>query len=379
MRILYYTKINFAEQGNSGIIKKVFSQVKALRTHGLECDLFYFQNNECILEKTNGEKQVWTFENKWKRIQFQYFGYLQHIDFQGYNAIYIRHFFLHPLATLMLNNWKKQNPKLRVVMEIASFPYYGQARKDSFKEQWTYRMDKLLTPLLKRSVDVILTFSPFEKIYGISTLRTSNGIDTDGVEILPKPFFQKELHILGLANVQHWHGFDRVIRGVKDYYSGSYETEVYLHIVGRGDEIPFLEKLIDSDILKKYVLFHGAKYGDDLESFFQKSHIALSSLGMHRIGVANGETSNLKLREYCAKGIPFINGYLDRDLPSDFPYALQVAADESAIDIEQIISFYKELRTKHSDYPTQLNQFAKNNLTWKAKLKIVVDYLNSKQ
>ncbi len=379
MRILYYTKINFAEQGNSGIIKKVFSQVKALRTHGLECDLFYFQNNECILEKTNGKKQVWAFENKWKRIQFQYFDYLQHIDFQGYNAIYIRHFFLHPLATLMLNNWKKQNPTLRIVMEIASFPYYGQARKDSFKEQWTYRMDKLLTPLLKRSVDVILTFSPFEKIYGISTLRTSNGIDTDGVEILPKPFFQKELHILGLANVQHWHGFDRIIRGIKDYYSSNYETEVYLHIVGRGDEIPFLEKLIDSDILKKYVLFHGAKYGNDLEDFFQKSHIALSSLGMHRIGVANGETSNLKLREYCAKGIPFINGYLDRDLPSDFPYALQVEADESAIDIEQIISFYKELRTKYSDYPTQLNQFAKNNLTWKAKLKIVVDYLNSKQ
>jgi hypothetical protein len=363
-KILYYTKINFAEQGNSGIIKKVFSQVKALRKHGLECDLFYFQNNECILEKTNGEKQVWSFENKWKRIQFQYFSYLQHIDFQQYNAIYIRHFFLHPLATLMLKNWKKQN-------------YYEQARKDSFKEQWTYRMDLWLTPLLKRSVDVILTFSPFEKIYGIPTLRTSNGIDTDGVAVLPKPIFKNELHILGLANVQHWHGFDRVIRGIKAYYASDCYIEVYLHIVGRGDEIPLLEKLIDSDVLKKYVLFHGAKYGKDLDIFFEKSHIALSSLGMHRIGVANGETSNLKLREYCAKGMPFINGYLDRDLPSDFPYALQVAADESAIDIQQVISFYKNLLVENSDFPEQLNQFAKDHLTWEAKLKVVVDYLKN--
>ena len=75
--LLYYTKINFAEQGNSGIIKKVFSQVKALRELGIVCDLFYFENNTCVLEKNNGEKHVWKFANKWKRIQFQYFNFLR--------------------------------------------------------------------------------------------------------------------------------------------------------------------------------------------------------------------------------------------------------------------------------------------------------------
>jgi hypothetical protein len=51
MRLLYYCKINFAEQGNSGIVKKIFSQAKALRKAGFACDLFYFENNACVLEK----------------------------------------------------------------------------------------------------------------------------------------------------------------------------------------------------------------------------------------------------------------------------------------------------------------------------------------
>jgi hypothetical protein len=373
--LLYYTKINFAEQGNSGIIKKVFSQVKALRDLGVACDLFYFENNNCVLEKNDGEKRVWRFDSKWKRIQFQYFSFLQHIDFQQYTAIYIRHFFLHPLAILMLRQWKKTNIALKVIMEIASFPYHEQARKDKLKERVTYALDKWLTLLLHHYVDVILTFSPYEKIYGIRTLRTSNGIDTDGVEVVKIPDFNNELHILGLANVQHWHGFDRVIAGLKAYYSGNYTMPVYFHIVGRGDEIPLLERQVDSDILKKHILFHGAKYGADLQRFFDENHVAVSSLGMHRIGVANGETSNLKVREYCVRGIPFINGYLDRDLPADFPYVFQVAADEQAIDIQQVIAFYQHLRQNNSHFPEELNAFAKAHLTWKAKLEVVVEEL----
>lgn len=378
-KVLYYTKINFANQGNSGIIKKVFSQVKAFNQLGLECDLFYFQNNECVLQYANGERKVWHFDTTWQRIRFQYFGYLNQIDFGQYKATYIRHFFLHPLALMMLKRWKKQSPNLKVMMEIASYPYHKQARKDSFKEQLTYKLDAMLTPQLKKNVDKILTFSPFEQIFGIPTLRTSNGIDTDDTKIVARPQYDhKQLNILGLANVQHWHGFDRVIAGLADYYSHKSATSptVIFNIVGKGDEIPKLQQMVaNTPILKEYVVFHGAKYGDELERFFDKTHIAVSSLGMHRIGVANGETSNLKVREYCAKGIPFINGYLDRDIPADFEYVFQVPADETAVPINEVIDFYQKLYLKEHNYPQLLHDFAVNNLTWKAKLAAVAAYL----
>jgi hypothetical protein len=369
-KILFYTKLNFGNEGHSGISKKIFAQAKALRNLGFQTDLLYFKGDEVVIEN-EAKKQVFSFSNKYKRIFFQYKNFIQHIDFQSYTHIYIRHFFLHPLAILLLREMKKANPKLKIIMEIASFPYHEQARKNDWKDRLIYGMDKLHCVFLKYYVDKILTFSPFEKIYGIPTLRTSNGVDIDGLFPKKATPLHGELHLLGLANVQHWHGFDRVIEGLRAYYKNAPTLPVYFHIVGKGDAIPNLKLLVNEPFLQEKIIFHGAKYADELQDFFEKCHVAVSSLGMHRIGVANGETSNLKVREYCARGIPFINGYVDRDLPPDFPYVFQVEANEQSIDIQAVILFYQNLISQQPDYPKVLHEFAKANLTWEAKLEIV--------
>lgn len=369
-KILFYTKLDFGNEGHSGISKKIFAQAKALRRLGFSTDLLYFKGNEVVVEN-DVNKQFFSFENKYKRIFFQYKKFIQCIDFQSYTHVYIRHFFLHPLAIVLLYTMKKANPKLKIIMEIASFPYHEQARKNDWKDRFRYGMDKLHCRFLKTYVDKILTFSPFEKIYDIPTLRTSNGVDIDGLFPKKTTPLNGELHLLGLANVQHWHGFDRVIEGLRLHYKNPDAFPVYFHIVGKGDAIPDLELLVNEPFLKEKIIFHGAKYADELQYFFEKCHLAVSSLGMHRIGVANGETSNLKVREYCARGIPFINGYTDRDLPTDFPYVFQVEATEQNVDIQQIIFFYQKLLPQNSNYPSILHEFAKANLTWEAKLEIV--------
>ena len=369
-KILLYTKLNFGNEGHSGISKKIFAQAKALRRLGFPTDLFYFNENDVVLD--NGqEKQIFCFKNKYKRVFFQYKNFIQSIDFQSYTHVYIRHFFLQPLAILLLREMKKANPKLKIIMEIASFPYHEQARKDDWKDRFRYGVDKFHCRFLKYYVDKILTFSPFEKIYEIPTLRTSNGVDIDGLFPKKTTPLTSELHILGLANVQHWHGFDRMIEGLRAYYKNAPTLPVYFHIVGKGDAIPKLQLLVNEPFLQEKVIFHGAKYADELQGFFEKCHVAVSSLGMHRIGVANGETSNLKVREYCARGIPFINGYTDRDLPKDFPFVFQVEANEQSIDIQEVVLFYQNLILQNPDYPTLLYEFAKANLTWEAKLEIV--------
>jgi glycosyltransferase involved in cell wall biosynthesis len=375
-KILLYTKLNFGNEGHSGISKKIFAQAKALRNLGFPTDLFYFSDNDVVLDD-GSTKKVFSFENKYKRVFFQYNNFIQKIDFQDYTHVYIRHFFLHPLAIFLLWKMKKINPNLKIIMEIASFPYHEQARKNDWKDRFTYGLDKLHCGFLKKYVDVILTFSPFEKIFGIPTLRTSNGVDIDG--IFPKKItpFSTDFHILGLANVQQWHGFDRIIEGMRAFYRQNPDGKVYFHIVGKGEVLPYLQSLVNEDFLKDKIIFHGAKYADELQYFFEKSHVAVSSLGMHRIGVANGETSNLKVREYCARGIPFINGYLDRDLPSDFPYVFQVEADEQKIDIQAVMDFYQNILDKKLDYPTELHRFAKENLTWEAKLMVVKNFLQN--
>lgn len=364
-KILFYTKLDFGNDAHSGISKKIFAQAKALRRLGIQTDLLYFRGNSVVI--SNGEsEQIFQHSSRWKRFFFQFYGFMKVIDMKQYSHIYIRHFFLNPVTLMLLKKLKQVNTNASLVMEIASYPYHEQVRKNDLRDKIRYGLDKRMCAQLKKYVDRILTYSDFDTIFGIPTIKTSNGVDIDGLE--PKRFtpLHGEFHILGLANVQHWHGFDRVIRGLKGY-SRQHELPVFFHIVGKGDAIPALRQECIEAGLEKYVIFHGPQYRADLQGFFDRCHIGISSLGMHRIGVAGGETSNLKVREYCARGIPFINGYLDRDLPTDFPYVMQIAADESAVDIASAVDFYRNLLENHPKYPAALHEFAVKNLTWEAK------------
>lgn len=41
-----------------------------------------------------------------------------------------------------------------------------------------------------------------------------------------------ELHLIGVAEVHYWHGFDRLVRGLAAYYDRGRSYKVYFHIVG---------------------------------------------------------------------------------------------------------------------------------------------------
>jgi len=148
----------------------------------------------------------------------------------------------------------------------------------------------------------------------------------------------KILYLLFVANVSRWHGIDHIIRGIYEYKNNHL---ICLHIVGNGKDIPNLKKLVDNLHLSKQVIFHGFKTGDELDSLFNSCHIAVGSLGLHRIGLS--ESSTLKVREYCARGIPYIIACGDPDFPDDYPYIFRVPPDESPIDIESVIDFAQKV------------------------------------
>jgi len=93
---------------------------------------------------------------------------------------------------------------------------------------------------------------------------------------------------------------------------------------------------------------------------------------MHRISLKEGST--LKLREYCAIGLPFIYAYNDDDFDDNFIYAAKIPADDSPVNIYDVIDFYKRL--EGTDYSIKMNDFARKNLSWEAKLKPVFEYLD---
>nr|WP_281412450.1 glycosyltransferase [Methanocalculus chunghsingensis] len=171
-----------------------------------------------------------------------------------------------------------------------------------------------------------------------------------------------------IATVSLWHGLDRLLHGMS-LYTGS--KTLTLHIVGKG-QLEYLRKLSIELGLRNQVIFHEYATGEELDGYFNRCHIGVGSLGIHRKGLL--ETSELKAREYCSRGFPYINAAIDRDYPADFPYRLMIAPDESPINIDDIISF-AEAVLADPDHPNKMRHYAEEHLDWSVKTKMLKGFL----
>lgn len=370
-KLLFFTKMNFAVKENSGIRKKVFAQVNALKRYGLEVDIVYFENNKIFVV---GDNSNTTFEanDKLQFLSFLYGGFLENLDIKTYKYVYIRHFLTNPLFLNLLSKLKKRNGGIKIFMEIPTYPYRFEFADMPLVKRLGLWIDERCLPYFKKYIDRIITFSAEKEIFGIPTIMTDNGIDIEQFPMIPKVAFNgRSIHLFGLANVQKWHGYDRIIEGLKGYYSTKKDIEVIFDIGGNGSEIlPLKQRVADYGLTDK-VIFHGFVSGDDLTKLFEQTHVGVGSFGMHRIGVADGQTSTLKAREYAARGLPIVLGHQDRGFPDGFPYLLELPADESPVDIQKIVNLY--LSVQPSDYPQEMNAYAEQNLTWFVNFKPVVD------
>jgi len=205
---------------------------------------------------------------------------------------------------------------------------------------------------------------------GKPNLVNGNGIDVDSVHVRTPPEYDgKNLDLLCDAQVAKWHGLDRLIRGTADYNGN---VNVRLHIVGDGPELVNLKKLATDLKLEDSVLFHGFKTGKELDAFFDKCHIGIGSLATHRTGML--ETSELKAREYCGRGIPFICSVPDSDFAETYPYFMRVPSEEEPVDTAKIISFAKAVVSDRM-HPQLMRQYALENLDWSVKMKRLIQFL----
>jgi len=203
-------------------------------------------------------------------------------------------------------------------------------------------------------------------------ITIGNGIEVRSVTIRnPIDFAGEELDLLCVASVSRWHGLDRLLKGIYTYDGN---TKVRLHIVGDSKEVEDLKKLATDYKLGDAVIFHGFLCGKPLDDMFNQCHIGVGSLGMHRKGLKM--TSELKIREYTARGIPFLYGASDPDFPEDFPYLMKVPPDESAIDIKDVISFAKKVYVDPY-HPMKMRGHAIENLDWSVKMKKLKNFCES--
>lgn len=352
---------------NNGISKKIVYQVNALKACGWDTHLCYMDetgskkrivDNEVIADYGNG-----LISKILKRTEFS--SITQYAINHDIQFVYIRsNHNANPFTIRMVKQMKGSG--LKVVMEIPTYPYDAEYEAQGMDKQII--LDKLFRNQLAKHLDAIVTFSDYTQIFGQRTIRISNGIDFNSIKVkVALNDTSKELNLIGVAEIHRWHGFDRIVEGLADYYSHPKNYIVRFHIVGYFFSSAIeqnIKNIISKYLLENYVILHGKKHGEELDTLFNHCDFGVGSLGRHRAGIQIIKT--LKNREYAARGIPFVYSETDSDFDK-MPYVLKVPADESAININDIIDFYR----KQSMSPLEIRESIKN-LSWENQMKIVL-------
>jgi len=177
---------------------------------------------------------------------------------------------------------------------------------------------------------------------GHSYETLGNGIDIKRypLRVQERDYPQNEIRILFIGSGFRTHGLDRLIKSLHTYLTNKDRDNKYdiiLKIAGNSHEMHLNKHLAKKLNLSSKILFLGNLESKDLNELFNWAQIGVGSLGIHRKGLRF--TSELKAREYCARGLPFFWSTTDQDFSPDFPYILQVPESNSAFNLDPVISF----------------------------------------
>ena len=379
MKILFIVYHGFSE--HSGISKKIQYQVKGLRENGYDVRLCYYgfaeNGHRCRYIDDRVLKDYGTGAMAGLRQRMDYNCIFDYCVNEGIEFVYARCFQnANPCLIRFFKKLKKAG--LYAVTEIPTYPYDQEFVGFEWKARWGLKIDQLFRRSLYKYMDALVTFSDAKEIFGQRTIRISNGVDFDSIPLHQPSYISHHssaLHLIGVAEVHDWHGFDRVMTGLGEYYSqqqkaNSQKLEVFFHVVGGVH--PNRMKNIFMPIIEKYgiqdkIIFHGTLFGEELTYVFNQCQFAIGSLGRHRSGITVIKT--LKNREYATRGIPFVYSEQDSDFDHQ-PYVLKAPADESPLDIQQIIDFMYHFTMK----PEEIRKTVEH-LTWKIQMQKVITAL----
>ncbi len=372
MRLLFLVFYGFSE--SNGISKKIRYQIDALRQGGLDVRTCYYEvrpdGHRCWMVDGTLLADLGSGLVAKLRKRMDFSPILRYMEREEIEAIYIRTYHnANPFTIRLVKRLKARG--IDTILEIPTYPYDQEYQSRSEKLQLA--IDRLFRHRFCRYIDRIVTFSDDTEIFGRPTLRISNGIDFRHIALRHEPPSARDgLHLIAVAEIHFWHGLDRLVEGLGRYYSRQPDYPVYVHLVGPLSG-PREEQEILTPLhrygLEQVVTLHGPLHGAELDALFDRCHLAIGSLGRHRSGITSIKT--LKNREYAARGFAFVYSESDADFDHQ-PYVWKVPADESPIDIAQLVEFYRQ---QSLSPPAIRSSIA--HLAWSEQMQPIVQYLLS--
>lgn len=359
----------------TGVNKKINDQIKALSD--------WFDVDMIVLEKENADvmhKILWRMPfGSWGAKYDEILNTLRlETEQRKFDFIYIRAQALDKRYIGFLKRLREYHSSALILLEMPTFPYDKEYLQNWAMWPWFFK-DRVYRRKMRKYINRIVTFTDDMKIFGIDTIRTCNGICVGDITMPERNEWDvngpQSVNLLAVARFQKSHGYERIIRGLSEYYSGNYTITVALHMVGDGPERKRYERLVSEYKLQKYVLFYGTLTGKELEKVYAIADMGMGCFGLFKRGI--NKSSALKIREYLAYGLPVVSGVNEDAFTKGCEFFFELPNNRSIISIKDIIQFYFGLTRRYNRLNMNhlIREYARKNLDVSVTMWPIIEYL----
>ena len=369
MKKLLYISFEKADQQASGVNKKIRGQITSFTESGIEVTKIAQTEAGLLISGGEGEREIPSEGGKYGG-RLMLCRYARSLP-EKYDAVYMRFQFFSPDVLAMLKSFKKKGTK--IVVEIPTYPYEPELQAQGLRGLPKLWCDRLYRDSCAALIDTFAAPLYDGKIYGRPCISIKNGADFSTIEPRKPRENGDEVHLLAVAMMAPWHGYDRVIQGLAKYHG---KKRVVFHLVGEGVCVPEYRRLCDELGLSDSVVFHGCLSGQELSDVYDSCDVTISTLAFHRISLS-GECreGSLKFVEAFARGIPVVTA---EKTGTDFTkFDFTIPEDDSPVDIAAIVSFYDRLREKYSpeEMAAAIRTIGEERYDIRATQRPVIDYI----
>lgn len=355
-------RVDRGVQSNIGVVYKLLGQVRGLEALGYHVD--YVIHDKIGIYKS-GKKIAKASDNLF--FKWRYYDKISDEHLAGYD-LYIYRYGLSTRSFIKcLRRTRSLNRASTICIDMPTYPYAYEW--EGVKGRFAMLIDGYWSSHLRKYVNRIMHSGMESMIHGVATVRITNGVDLNRLHVR-QINSDKGLRLLAIGKWRSWHGLDRLIKGMASAKRDG--LSVHLDVIGEGDELPRLERIVSSMNIKDRVIFHRTLTGSELDSLFDQADLGVGTLGLHRKNVMFD--SSLKHREYVARGLPFILAGRDVDIPAHLGFTIQMTPDDSDLDLSSISESYEKLDLYY--LISKMRSYAEQHLSWTSKMKTLLDELS---
>jgi glycosyltransferase involved in cell wall biosynthesis len=356
-----------------GVVIKNQGICKGFAENGVDIDELEFNSSGVFL---HNKMLVHFPAQRFKRIleyHFKVWERLSHLIGKfKYDFIWFRMPIANPFIARFVAALKKENPACKIIIEYGAYPFVNEL---SGVRKYFYKLNRRAEKKIHANADFVITYSGQKDIDGVTNIPVNNGIDLSGIPVVHHRDVPSEINFISVSSLKKWHAYERFITGMSDYFRQDGVQPIHFHVVGNGPEYDKLFELSKQLNLQDRITFHNHKTGKELDVIYNLSHIAVGTLGFHRIGITN--SSSLKNREYFARGLPIVLSTTDLDMPDELAFVKYVPEGEEPVNITEVVEFARSIYQLPS-LNSEVRTYAEENVSWKGKIKTVLNYLVNK-